>query len=339
MHNTNYALEVLVNGRPVQEFYKDSRSFIEARSGTEYTLRFRNNSHKRVLAIFSVDGVEVLKGKAAGQADNGYVVDAFSSIEVKGYRIDDKTVAAFRFSGGAQSYSVVVGAETKDPVTGQVTQEKTDRNNGVIGVRVFAEDVPNHDYNEAHRQPVYGAISGGGFPLFSTNFTGCAGILLSYSGASCGGYAQAGINLDNVSASVTVGNGASTAYTMSCARQDVNQFGKMDRIDSAGLLNPGEYVMSTQSLAPAFDLGTQWGGKVEDKIREVSFKRAMHAVDVVIYYASRQSLEQWGIDFSNTKQVFSWPAAFEDKKRYCKVPPGYDTSVPAKPSLKVWTQR
>ncbi len=361
MHTHNYALEVLVNGRPVQEFYKDQRSFIEARSGTEYTLRFRNNSWKRVLAIFSVDGIEVLKGKAAAQADNGYVVDAFSTIEVKGYRIDDKTVAAFKFSGGQQSYSVVVGAETKDPVTGEVKQDKSDRNNGVIGVRVFEEDVADHNYAEAFKKlptttfhggagssrVVYNTLGAtafncslsGGYNLpfrdyseqdvlsfSSRDFTGCAGSLAVGNGT----ITTASVSLSNSANSVT--------FTASMGRQDVNQFGKLERFDSGGLvgasccssssdnvqatLSQGSFVMA-RSLAPDFDLGTAWGAKVDDKVREVKFKKVATSVDIAIYYASRQSLESWGIDFSNTKQVFAWPSAFEDKKQYCKLPPGY----------------
>ncbi len=124
MHKSNYGLELLVNGRPVKEYYKDNKSFVESRNGTEYTLRFRNNSWKRVMAILSVDGIEVLKGKAAVEADNGYIVDAFSSIEVKGYRIDDKNVAAFKFAETAQGYNVTVGAAMKRLVKRRMTSHR-----------------------------------------------------------------------------------------------------------------------------------------------------------------------------------------------------------------------
>jgi hypothetical protein len=63
--------------------------------------------------------------------------------------------------------------------------------------------------------------------------------------------------------------------------------------------------------------------EVIDKIKEVEFKKSTVHVDIEIYYASRDSLEQFGIDFSRIKQIFAWPSAFEDKKQYCKVPEGY----------------
>lgn len=78
------------------------------------------------------------------------------------------------------------------------------------------------------------------------------------------------------------------------------------------------------AAAPSFDTSTAWGSKLEDKVKEVSFKRSTTVTDLEIYYASRVSLEQFGIDFSNTKQIFAWPSAFEDKKQYCKVPANWE---------------
>lgn len=357
MHKHSYSLEVLIKGRPAQEFFKNDRSFVEAREGTEYTLRFKNNGSKRVLAIFSVDGIEVLKGKAAAQADNGYVVDAFSSIEVKGYRIDETSVANFKFSGGAKSYSVVVGAETVSPTTGEVTQDKSDRNNGIIGVRVFEEDTADKNYGETYKKrpelPVTIYASGGMVAVANGGCGSSVGNGLSLSGNlwSTGAMLPASFNMNSLSGGLSLRGHTSarivysnsstymgpTAQNSMCGgeytlpRQDINQFGKLERIQDLVCEGP------IQGLAPDFDLGTQWGSKVADKVREVKFKKVAAHTDVEIYYASRQSLETWGIDFSNVKQIFSWPSAFEDKKRYCKVPPGYDVNPPEK-LVNVWSQ-
>lgn len=335
MHSNNYSLEVLVNGRPVQEYYKDSKSFIEAREGTEYTLRFRNNSWKRVLAVFSVDGVEVLKGKAASQADNGYIVDAFYSIEIKGYRIDEETVAAFKFSSGTQSYAVVVGAEKTNPKTGETHQEKTDRNNGVIGVRVFEEDVPDHNYKEQYKPlPVIDWSGGRMGRVFYPSFGVYTSSLSSSSTTGSLGFSPASgygtFTFDNRNQSsfkvapTCSGDGTfSSLYTtIKAAEIDAPSFYSAMHTGCAGTL--AKIVTGCASLiSPNFDLGTSWGSKTTDKIREVSFKKVEAHTDIVVYYASRASLESYGIDFSRTKQIFSWPEAFEDKKQYCKLPPGY----------------
>jgi hypothetical protein len=350
MHVSNYGLEVLVNGRPVTEYYKDGKSFIEARDGTEYTLRFRNNSWKRVLAIFSVDGVEVLKGKAAAQAENGYIVDAFSSIEIKGYRIDEETVAAFCFAGGKLSYAVTVGAAKTDPQTGATTYEKTDKNNGVIGVRVFEEATPDHDYKGAFKplpvatisnlnssvgltytwshspisgySPTPSGDSGDVVAMFSSTTTGCAGTLVS---CQTGGLTPFGYTSFCCSTSTPAVISRSGSSLLRSASLNIND---------ALCEGPIRGLAATNSVTPNFDLGTSWGGKVEDKVKEVSFKKAVDHTDLVIYYASRESLTTYGIDFSRTKQIFSWPAAFEDKKQYCKPPPGYNLQK----GMTVWRQ-
>lgn len=351
MNRNNYSLEVLVNGRPTQEYHKDDRSFIESRDGTEYTLRFRNNGWKRVLAVFSVDGVEVLKGKAAAQADNGYIVDPFSSIDIKGYRIDEENVASFKFAGSDKSYALQVGAVKKDRATGKTTHEKTDRNNGVIGVRVFEEDVAERDYAGQFKQRVYG--SGGTtrthfYPsnvgttvtLHSTDMTGCAGNLVKITTGSMSP-AQSNFNTFTYNSSVThaynnscnMGGGpiiaTSASFTTAPLPQGVAYQNVLVRAVNlvgerpiCGVANAGEYTMS-RAVAPSFDMGTTWGTKTVDKVREVSFKKVATSTDIEIYYASKSSLEQFGVDFSRTKQVFNWPSAFEDKKQYCTVPPGY----------------
>ena len=145
MNTTEYELLVLVNDKPVKEYHHNGKCFVEAKKGTEYTLKLKNNSSSRVMAVFSVDGVDVLKGEAADNADSGYIVNAYSTLVVKGFRIDNSTVAAFKFDEGNKSYASIVEQD------GDVEKAKKNpsKNNGVIGVRVWKEKVPftvNNNY-------------------------------------------------------------------------------------------------------------------------------------------------------------------------------------------------
>lgn len=315
-------MEVLVNGRPVSEYFKETKSFIEARQGTEYTLRFRNNSWKRVMAVFVVDGVEVIKGKSGAEADTGYIVDPWSSIEVKGYRINDSEVASFKFSSNAQSYTSLVGVKEVNPVTQEVTYKKDTKNNGVIAVRVYDEKVEPRDYKKTG--PLRGPLISGwsnpnvhrgsflysGCPPQGNVSTGCANswTITSTTTLSCGGSVVGGSVMD----CLTEGPVASATYNCSVGPDMANVTKSATR---RSLIPNFE--------KPNFDVGTTWGTKQQDKVREVNFVKADTYVDIEIYYASRESLAQYGIDFSNTKQIFGWPKAFEDKKQYCKVPEGY----------------
>lgn len=136
MNKNSFSLEVCVNGRPVKEVSSNQDSykgftFIEARKGTQYTLKLKNNTWQRVCAIISVDGLDVITGKNAESTDTGYLINGQSSIEIKGYRVSDENVAAFVFTDGKKSYA---------------TANNKALNNGVIGVRFISEKVKEIPY-------------------------------------------------------------------------------------------------------------------------------------------------------------------------------------------------
>lgn len=124
MKKNNYELSVVVAGKPVREYNKDNNTFIEGQKDSEYIIRFKNNTKDRVMVIFSIDNLEPLSGGKAEDCKTGYIVDGLKSLELKGFRIDDNNVAAFKFSEIGQSYANSNG----DPLQC-----------GSIGVRVYSE--------------------------------------------------------------------------------------------------------------------------------------------------------------------------------------------------------
>jgi hypothetical protein len=99
--------------------------------GASYAIEIRNRLGERILAVTSVDGVNVISGATAGWNQTGYVFDAGEGYQITGWRKSDAQVAAFTFTASPNSYA-----------------ERTGRpaNIGVIGVAVFRERLP---------QPVY----------------------------------------------------------------------------------------------------------------------------------------------------------------------------------------
>ena len=125
MYRNEIEMRVLVNGRPVKEYSKDGAVYCESRQGTTYTIKLNNNNPYRIMTVVSVDGLDVISGKAAAESDTGYIIDAHSTLDVKGYRISDKDCASFIFTSKGKSY---------------VQQTKGDATNcGVIGLRAFGE--------------------------------------------------------------------------------------------------------------------------------------------------------------------------------------------------------
>lgn len=119
-----YDLQIHVNGKPVIEYpHADGYTYIEGRVGSYYTLKLINRSFERVLMVPSVDGLSVLNGKA--DWEDGYVVDAYSEIEIPGWRRDASVAAGFQFSDAKTSYTNRMGNGTS--------------NVGVIGLMVFRE--------------------------------------------------------------------------------------------------------------------------------------------------------------------------------------------------------
>jgi hypothetical protein len=75
----NYEFHVLVKGKAITEFLHEDKHFIEGRKGSNFEIEFINKSNKRILAIPSVDGINTLNGKDAGDNGPGFIVSPFST--------------------------------------------------------------------------------------------------------------------------------------------------------------------------------------------------------------------------------------------------------------------
>jgi hypothetical protein len=120
-----YELTLLVDGVPVRTFGHDGETYALGELGTRYTLRVANHSGRRIEAVVSVDGRDVIDGKPADYASKrGYLVPAWGSIDIDGWRISTAEAAAFRFSTVPESYAARTGSA---------------REVGVVGVAIFPE--------------------------------------------------------------------------------------------------------------------------------------------------------------------------------------------------------
>jgi hypothetical protein len=120
-----YQVEVLVDGTPAQSFWHEAETFVLGHLGDRYTIRVSNHTGRRVEAVVSVDGRDVIDGKPGDFArKSGYLVPAWGQVEIDGWRLSQQQAAAFRFSSVADSYAARMGNA---------------RNLGVIGVAIFPE--------------------------------------------------------------------------------------------------------------------------------------------------------------------------------------------------------
>jgi hypothetical protein len=113
-------------GQVLPVWRHDGGLFVVGQPGARYALRVTNNTDGRVLAVMSVDGVNVVSGETAAYGQTGYVFGPHESYDVSGWRKSNTEVAAFTFAPVPQSYA----ARTGRPF-----------DVGVIGLAVFKERV------------------------------------------------------------------------------------------------------------------------------------------------------------------------------------------------------
>jgi hypothetical protein len=95
--------------------------------GAKYAIDVRNATGQRLLAVTSVDGVNVVSGETASIAQTGYVFGAWQRYGITGWRKGNDAVAAFEFTASPNSYAERTGRP---------------RDVGVIGVALFRERAP-----------------------------------------------------------------------------------------------------------------------------------------------------------------------------------------------------
>jgi hypothetical protein len=118
-------LDVLVNDRPLPTFVYAGKTYLPVpRLGLEYALRVRNHGPRRIAALVSVDGLSVLTGRPASEADPGFLVAPRRSVLIRGWRRDWATVAAFAFEDREKSYARRVGHPEHIGVIGLVAFEE-----------------------------------------------------------------------------------------------------------------------------------------------------------------------------------------------------------------------
>jgi len=120
-----YELQVMTDGSHSPTYHHNGEAYVMGYRGQRYTLRIHNHSGRRVEAVVSVDGRDVVDGRTADyRSKRGYLVPPWGYVDVDGWRVSQGEAAAFRFSSVANSY---------------VGRTGSTREVGVIGVAVFPE--------------------------------------------------------------------------------------------------------------------------------------------------------------------------------------------------------
>ena len=114
-------------GRQLDVYRHRGKLYVAGVPGNRYAIQVENRSGGRVMAVVSVDGVNVVSGQTAAVSQQGYVLSPWQTSEISGWRKSTEEVAAFYFTSVEDSYA----GRTDRP-----------RNVGVLAVAAFREEVP-----------------------------------------------------------------------------------------------------------------------------------------------------------------------------------------------------
>lgn len=123
-----FDVEILVNGRPLDEYYARGKSYVEAIEGAEYEVRIRNPLPYRVAVALSVDGLNTIDARrtTAWNASK-WVIEPYGTINITGWQMSSERARRFYFTSERDSYGAKLGQTS---------------NLGVVSVVFFRERRP-----------------------------------------------------------------------------------------------------------------------------------------------------------------------------------------------------
>jgi hypothetical protein len=323
MNRGSFELSVSIprDGRatPLREFGHNGFTYVESREGQKFSLKFKNNTAHRVLAVASIDGLSVLEGTKATPQSRGYIIPPYAMVEIKGWRtsLSDINNFVFETKSGGKTYSEGAGEGTG--------------NCGVVAVKVFAEkEKPKpitqiireeHHHHHDHYPPYvppyrppwkpwpeYWCSTTGGY---SGNASLAGGITRSVDPSTrgrqgpTGPQGDPGVMGDPGEPLMCFMN--SVAEPEFTSDQTLGTSEKYEGQVKKGLMN-----------APAFNMGTGFGQHEIDRVTEEVFERGSELATLEIYYTDAAALKEIGIDVEKKVAVNVMPQAFQPG--FCKAP-------------------
>jgi hypothetical protein len=128
-------------GQSLRTYRHRGRFYVLGEVGQRYSVRVTNPTAQRVEAVISIDGLDAVDGRTADFVHKrGYVVPAYGTLSVDGFRVSLDDVATFRFSSVPSSYAGRKGQA---------------RHVGVVGVAIFQERYQEPVYLPTPTEPYY----------------------------------------------------------------------------------------------------------------------------------------------------------------------------------------
>lgn len=308
-----YELQVLVDGRPVRSYWHDGGNWLLGHLGERYTLRVVNHSGRRIEAVVSVDGKDVIDGQPGDPGKRGYLVPARGSVDIDGWRISSAQAAAFRFSSVGDSYAARTGSG---------------REVGVIGVAVFEErdqPPPRPAVVQPPPRPYYEESEGESCCQGARN-EAPAPPQQADAKPSTKSYAEKSAPRDAPPPVAAKPEPRSPPSTMPASPAEVPPQQALGAL--GGTRGAGSDYTQRKEQRERPGLGTEYGEAVSSQVYEVAFERESSRPAFVLgcHYDNRAGLLALGIDVDGSREAdlrrSADPFPVVDR-RYAAPPPGW----------------
>jgi hypothetical protein len=109
-YERGFEVQVLVNGRPLEEYETRDKTYVEALAGAEYEVRIRNPLPYRVAVALSVDGLNSIDARhTTAWNSSKWVIEPYGTISVSGWQMSSERARQFYFTSERDSYGAKLG--------------------------------------------------------------------------------------------------------------------------------------------------------------------------------------------------------------------------------------
>lgn len=107
---SRFEVDVLVNGRSLEEYRARGKSYVEAIAGAEYEVRIRNPLPYRVAVALSVDGLNSIDARRTSAWNaSKWVIEPYGTIHIGGWQMSSERARRFYFTSERDSYAAKLG--------------------------------------------------------------------------------------------------------------------------------------------------------------------------------------------------------------------------------------
>lgn len=105
-----FEMEILVDGRPLEEYVARGTTYVEALAGAEYEVRVHNPLPYRVAVALSVDGLNTIDARHSSAWNaSKWVIEPYGTINISGWQMSSERARRFYFTSERDSYGAKLG--------------------------------------------------------------------------------------------------------------------------------------------------------------------------------------------------------------------------------------